>query len=666
MNRQRYQENSRQQQKVRLPPSRQHCASNQDVVARDLQNRIGRRPSLSFPSHPIQNSTIGERIQIEQLHTLSQLTANSYGSADISYSGPPAHQNSSQSQSTFSVSPKGPQGVNIFPRLNPVPSVAQPLNPARALLHMGKYRRVKPTFPGSNSESSIVSNDSRQNGPMAQLQRDSRSTWGTQGSLQSESVTPAVDREDLMRALREELMALVETKKEELGGSFQAKQEELSSLVNTKIIEVERAKTEELRTLRLTLENVSEEVKFQIDGLEEKFDKISKNLDSEMKELHLVSSRELEEKSQALTADFQTMAVFAQEAFKKQVVEAKQELSSDGRELLQIEGQRQIEVIKSFAKSWISDLKRLAGVTTSSMVKKCLLPIDMVGSLLHGTQGNQSPESGVFVDDTCNRNIPTITPVPRRTQRKKRSSPLVKTQHHKRQRKCVSSQSSTVETSITIDTKSVMAARYSLRGTAEIAPLELRLSQKSYHTASTQRRTRSKTRLSEQVAHTEETKSTTSVAQGEHSLSPSKKHLRWEETNKENKTPASLKVRSISLVTPLAVTEKAETKHKSNSESCLRKEVCETPQVGVVGKQYRVNRQSNDSKTSAFHPKCERSKSSSIKKTKGVKSRSTVSVQRIAKGAVRIRRRSKRTYSKRLESSIAADDHLTFSFESER
>lgn len=60
------------------------------------------QPQLELP--PRQESFVGDRLQVEQLHMMSQLTMGSQGSSadssfsEVRYTGPPAHQNSSASQ----------------------------------------------------------------------------------------------------------------------------------------------------------------------------------------------------------------------------------------------------------------------------------------------------------------------------------------------------------------------------------------------------------------------------------------------------------------------------------------------------------------------------------------------------------------------------------------
>lgn len=717
MNRQRHQDNRLQHAQARLPPLRHSSSSRPDTLAQEALHPIGRRPSVSFTSHPIQNSTIGDRIQIEQLHTMSQLTANSYGSGDISYSGPPAHQNSSQSQSTFSVSSRAPRTGNMLSRLNPAPSVTEPLNPARALLHMGKIRRVKPTFPGSNSVTSIVSNDSRRSGQLLQFQRDARSTWGTQGSIQSINGTPVVDHDIVMRqALREELMTLFQRKQDELNEKFQTKQDELSSIVNAKLRESERAKAEEIKTLRLTIDNVSEEVKFQVDGLEQKLGKLSENLNTQMKDLHVHSTREVEEKSQELAIEFQTMVVAARMELKEQLSEAKQELTSEGRESLQVEAQRQIDAIKTYAKSWICDLKNLVELASSTVVQKCQGPISMVGALLQGSQNGKLVESDIAEEDDCGQKTRTISPLPLRTLRNKRTSPSSESQRHKRQKKNQLSHSSTVESAITVDTKSSIVPRRPRRTLAEIAPLKLRLSPRSNLSPAFQRKTRSSTNPLKNGACPRQSLSPVSLNNGETCKTQPKKSRQQGHVSKEIKSPASLKIPSYSLVTPLREIDKVTGKSDFlvgfrlskplSCDGCHVQHSYENPNEDVekgasinkiafpvtkrstaelaaaspyfepsqetVSSTFPVHEIVTEhigecpsplSLTSTLRPKHARAKVPPPKKVMAVKNRST---KRVDNGAVRIRRRTKKTYSKRPQSSNTVDDHLTFSFHSDQ
>lgn len=678
-----------------------------DLLVQDVQKKTGRRSSASFPTRPIQHPMIGDRIKIEQLQSMSQLTANSLGSAEISYAGPPGHQNSSQSQSSFSASCKRACAPMS---LKPVPSVAQTLNPAKALLHLRKCRRVPSFLPQSHS--SITSMDKRQSAPLLQFPQDARSTWGTQGSLRSNTSSISLDRDELMRELREELKSLFATKHDELAGSLQVRQEELSAIMEARLRETDRVKAEEMRTLRMTIDNVSEEVKFQVDGLERKLDKMSSDLDTH-KDAYFISTRHQEDQAQRLKTEFQNLTATAQDDLKQHLLQAKQELASEGRDLLQVEGQRQLDVIKAYAKSWMTDMTKLAESAASSVIQKCHVPIQMVESLFHTShKRSSSDEEG----KSCTQKSRTITPTPNRNNRNKRLSHRNEPQHYKRPKNSILSQTSTIEKSARLEVQSVKGTQRRVRTIREIAPLELRLSQRSNATHTPRRRTRS-TKAPPNINDLfSETISTVSEIHCDHSPVPATTPWHGANSNKENKTPASLKIKSCSLVTPMGTTEKKSHKdglsprsssghcgipekapcrnskatkcedwnQKSNTNDKARKPLSQEPaseskclnySQESVALSFPINEVLTEnlaecssplSVSSALHQTRTRTTVEPNQKKTTKRKRPGVSPKHFDNGTVRLRRRAQKTYSKRPECSFPADDHLTFSFHSEQ
>lgn len=483
------------------------------------------------------------------------------------------------------------------------------LTPAQKLLHMGTVRRATNRNPpslmmgqglyahASQSASSVVSNGSNCASSAGQdcapshassglllAQQDAESTSGTQGSFKTTRAPMPdhhayiVDREEFMKALIEELTSHFEAKINDV--------QVLSSLHND--LSSQMRTQDELMTGfedRFSKKSSELDTRFskKSSELDTRFSNMSSELEARMEGLKLCSKNELEDHALRATKHIQTTLQAAKTELKGKLDETKEIISESAREVhetLKSECTRQLDLIKSSAKSWINKIMETPGSLVKTFRNLVPAPNKRTGLLLQSSREDKSlggtSTATMDVEDIGKRTR-TISPAPTRSEGKRLSARnLVEHQPKKRHR--TSNQlalsglsqdtKSSIESSLSLETRSAKKTRSRRTSSAASAIVPLKLLADYNNKSKVSSRTMKKGDLCDETAasgrgkrtsdvvFTQELLSSISETHYETSVAPSsmKKTQSQSEdgAGKENKTPVPPKRQNVPLITPLA------------------------------------------------------------------------------------------------------------------